>query len=175
MKDLATFAALRAHFGHDNLTLVDGTHVIDETSGEEFALAHLPLVYPVQHTRDRAMAQMRAKIDQFLAQFTGGVPAAEIASWPEKAALARAYLNGAPSPAIDGEAALRGISGAALAQIIAAKAGQYAAIIGMVSGLRAATEAAVAAAADDAAVAAALMAAEAQANAAAAKFGLRFA
>jgi hypothetical protein len=121
-----------------------------------------------------AIAAMTARIDQFTAQFTAGVPAAELASWPTKAAAAELVLAGGTSPIVTAEADALGQDPKAVATKIAAKSAAYTAIIGAVSGLRQSTEAAIKAAATPKAVDAALVGAQAAAGAMAIKLGLVF-
>lgn len=134
------------------------------------------LVQPPPPTLDQvravAVSAMEAWIAAFLSQFTAGVPAAELASWPVKADRARAHLGGTPQSMILAEAAITGEDAGALAQKIVAKADAYEAIIARVTGLRRATEAAIGEAETPEAVAAVLAAVRAQAEAMAASLGV---
>lgn len=132
---------------------------------------------PHQPTREEARAaalrDMAEWIERFTGQFTAGVPAAELVSWPVKAQAARAHLaTGVAQPLIEAEAALTGEAPDDLAQRIAAKAAAYEAIIARVTGLRRVTEAAIAAAQTPEAAAAALTAALETANQMIADLGL---
>lgn len=126
----------------------------------------------IDMVRAQAVAAMEAWIAAFLSQFTAGVLAAELASWPVKAERARAHLGGAPQAMIIAEAAITGEDPDALAQKIVAKADAYEAIIARVTGLRRATEAAIGEAETAEAVAAVLTAARAQAEAMVASLGI---
>lgn len=98
----------------------------------------------LEEVRAEALARMRAWIAEFVGQFTQGVPAAELASWPAKAAAARAFLaTGIEQSLISAEAAVTGEPADRLAKRIASKAEAYEHIIARVTGLRRATEAAV--------------------------------
>ncbi len=126
----------------------------------------------IDAVRAQAGLAMSDWIAQFLAQFTTGVPAAELASWPVKADRARQHLAGKAQAMIAAEAALTGEDATALAQKIAAKADAYEAIIARVTGLRRATEAAIAEAETPEAVAEALEASKDKATAIAASLGV---
>ncbi len=126
----------------------------------------------LDQVRAAADAAMMGWIDGFLAQFTAGVPPAELASWPVKAERARQHIAGDPQPMIAAEAALTGEDAMALAQKIVTKADAYEAIIARVTGLRRATEAAIAEAKTAKAVAAALEVAKDKATQMAAQMGL---
>lgn len=137
----------------------------------------MPLLIPppeptLVDVRARAVTAMEAWITSFLSQFTAGVSPAELASWPVKADRARAHLGGTLQSMILAEAAITGEDAGALAQKIVAKADAYEAIIARTTGLRRATEAAIAAAETPEAVAAALTNARAQAEAMAAAMGI---
>jgi hypothetical protein len=127
----------------------------------------------IEDLRTQANAAMTAWIDRFLGQFTAGVSPAELASWPVKATHARAHIGGAPQPMIMAEAAITGEDAGALAQKIVAKSDAYEAIIASVTGLRRATEAAIAAADTQEAVAAALDTAKETAGKMAAQLGIK--
>lgn len=132
-----------------------------------------PIAAPsIEQVRAQAMGAMEAWITQFLASFTAGVPAAELASWPVKAERARAHLGDTPQSMILSEAAITGEDAGALAQKIVAKADAYEAIIARVTGLRRATEAGIENAQTPEAVAAVLASARAQAEAMAASLGV---
>lgn len=148
----------------------DGHIIAPDASGKP-VLTPLPPP-PMDHVRAQAVAAMEAWISHFLAKFTAGVPEAEVASWPVKAERARQHLGGAPQAMIAAEAALTGEDAKALAQKIAAKAAAYEAIIARTTGLRRATEAAIAAAQTPEAVAAILQGARAKAEAMAASLGV---
>lgn len=124
--------------------------------------------------RAHAIAAMGHQIDVFTAQFTSGVPAAELASWPTKTSEAEKVLAGGTSAMIDAEAATLGQTAQDVATVIAAKSAQYTAIIGAVTGLRRKTETAIASAPDADAVDAALQAALTEAKATAGSMGLKF-
>ncbi len=96
--------------------------------------------------RARASVAMLQRIEAFTAQFTAGVPAAELASWPTKALHAELVLSGGTSEMIDAEAAALGISAQTVAEQIAVAAAKYTSIIGAVTGMRRKTEAGIAAA-----------------------------
>ena len=124
--------------------------------------------------RANAIAAMIARIDQFTAQFTAGVPKDEMASWPTKAAGAEVVLSGGTSAIISAEAATLGVDAMTVATDIATRSTQYAAIIGAVTGVRRSAEAGIAAAGDQAEVDAALAAAMATAVSIATSMGLEF-
>jgi hypothetical protein len=86
--------------------------------------------------RAGAHAAMTGWIEQFLSQFTTGVPAAEIASWLTKSMAAQAHLAGVPQDIIIGEALLTGEDPNVLAATIQAKSQLYIAIIARMTGLR---------------------------------------
>lgn len=119
--------------------------------------------------RGNARSRVLDWITGFLAQFVEGVPQAEIASWPTKAEAARAFVAGTATAEqtdlIQGEALLTGETPAALAAMIIARATQYTAIIARLTGLRRATDIALAAAETPAAAEAAGEQAIATANA----------
>jgi hypothetical protein len=125
-------------------------------------------------SKAQAQAAMLAQINAFLRRFTEGVPVEEVASWATKAAAARAYLDGQPAPMIEAEAALTGEDPQTLAATIVAKADAYTAIVARVTGLRRATNAAIAAAETEAAVSGVIGAARVEAKAMAQAFGLDF-
>lgn len=100
----------------------------------------------LDEVRAAALQDMAAWIERFTGQFTAGVPAAELASWPVKAQAARAHLAGDPQPLIEAEAAITGEPADDLARKVLAKAAMYEAIIARVTGLRRATEAGIQAA-----------------------------
>lgn len=143
-------------------------------NGDTWAIEVIPAPAPpnIADVRGAAVAAMSAWIGQFLSQFVGGVSAAELASWPVKAERARQHIAGDPQAMIVAEAALTGEDAGALAAKIVAKSDAYEAIISRVTGLRRATEAAIAAAETQDDVAAALTAARAQAEAMAAALGV---
>jgi hypothetical protein len=142
----AVLFALKNHFGHDNFTIINGIRVLDETTNDEFIIADLNLEYSIGYIRQDAIKEMRSAIDTFVSRFIKDVPVAEMASWPEKAALARGVIDGKPSPAIEAEAAIRGVDPVTLSHSIVNKADIYSKIIGMIAGLRSVTEAAIGAA-----------------------------
>lgn len=125
-------------------------------------------------TRISARLRMQGWIEEFLKQFTAGVPVAEIASWTRKSDAARAHLGGsAATPMLLAEAALTGETTAVLAAKIAAKATAYELIIARVTGLRRATIVAIDAAHTPEAVEVALQAALAAASAMITEMGLQ--
>ena len=103
--------------------------------------------------RAHAIAAMGHQIDVFTAQFTSGVPAAELASWPTKTSEAEKVLEGGTSAMIDAEAKMMGQTAQEVATVIAETSAEYTTIIGKVSGLRRKTEAAINKATDEAGVA----------------------
>lgn len=102
----------------------------------------------VEPTLDEARAIAAQKIanwvERLTARYTAGVSFLEIASWPTKALAARAHLAGTPQDIIIGEATVTGEDPDHLADIIARKAQLYTGIIARMTGLRRATEKAVA-------------------------------
>ena len=128
----------------------------------------------ISETRANAIAAMIARIDQFTAQFTAGVPKDEMASWPTKAAGAEVVLGGGDSAIISAEAEILGLDAIAVATSIAAKSAQFSAIIGAVTGVRRAASAEIAAADDQAEVESALDSAMATAVSIAESMGLEF-
>lgn len=122
--------------------------------------------------RAQAATGMAAWIAHFLEQFTAGVSPAELASWSVKAERARQHLAGVPQPMITAEATLTREPPNVLAKKIVAKSDAYEAIIARITGLRRATEAAIASAKTPEAVAAVLKSARAQAEALAASLGI---
>lgn len=148
--------------------------------GEAWRVELIPAPEPIPEPTPPTLDQVRASaksamllwIDGFLAQFTAGVPAAELASWPVKAERARLHIAGNPQPMIVAEAALTGEDAMALAQKITAKADAYEAIIARVTGLRRATETAIAEAKTPKAVERVLDAAKDKATQMAAQLGV---
>jgi hypothetical protein len=119
-----------------------------------------------------ARAAMRDYISRFLAQFVANTPSAEIASWPTKAAEARAFLAGGPaSVIIQKEASVTGETVSNLAAIIVAKADRYSEIIGLVSGLRRKVDAEIDAASSPAALASVIQSSKSAATALAISVG----
>lgn len=166
----------------DAVDIDDGTYaalLLGQQNGCEIVAdgAGMPILAPLKalsigDRRAQAVIAMEAWIAAFLSQFTAGVPAAELTSWPVKADRARAHLGGTPQSMILAEAAITGEDAGTLAQKIVAKADAYEAIIARVTGLRRATEAAIDEAETPDTVAAVLAAARAQAEAMAASLGI---
>lgn len=124
--------------------------------------------------RAAANAAMLARINAFLAQFVEGVPPAVVSGWSDKAARARGVIAGTADAALTSEAQMLGVTAAALAAKIIAKAGSYAMITGAVEAIRSNASAAIAVAATGADINNAMAAAMTQAQATASKLGLVF-
>lgn len=99
-----------------------------------------PVDPPKYPTPQAALEAMAAWVDGFVAPMTGGVPQAELISWPYKGPAAEAYKAGTASPdqidMIEGEAAITGEDPGDLADAIIAKAGPSRIVASRVAGLR---------------------------------------
>jgi hypothetical protein len=126
----------------------------------------------IDDIRAQGVSAMANWIAQFLSQFTAGVSPAELASWSVKAERARQHLAGSPQPMIVAEATITGEDADELAAKIFAKSAAYEAIISRTTGLRRATETAIAQAETPEVVAAVLSNAQTKATEMAAKMGL---
>jgi hypothetical protein len=119
--------------------------------------------------RAEAVIQMRGFIAAFLQPFVQNATLEEVASWPSKAAAARAFKAGTATAAqlnmLKVEADLYAVSLADHAAKVIRKADPYEPIIVSVTALRSLTEQAIAAATTPAEVAAALATAKARADA----------
>ncbi len=102
-------------------------HLVDPMSDPAAALAR---------AQGEAQAEFMQALDRYLAQFTAGVPAPEVASWSTKAAAALSHSNATPHPLIVSEAKMTGEDPDWLAQVILGKAEQYTGIISVVTGIR---------------------------------------
>ncbi|MGR3484442.1 MAG: hypothetical protein ACU0BF_03795, partial [Paracoccaceae bacterium] len=142
--DGAAWSVVADHRGAVYWT-ADGTRhridVLGETPPDGAALS--PSDLPPYPTHEAAVSAMRAWMQGVLDNFTAGVPAQVVASWPSKAAAARAIIAGGATDAqaalIGTEAALTGEDVADLAARIAAKADVYERIVAAAEGLRRAT------------------------------------
>lgn len=127
-------------------TADDGHVVILEpwSPGWDEAVAAGPIAYEAPAADMAALrAEARVRVVALLtaaqAAITGDVPPAEMASWPAKAAAARAWLADQSQPApllIAGEAAKRGRTAVQVATRITQKAAVWEAVIAAHTGLR---------------------------------------
>jgi len=120
---------------------IDWTHLVTRDPESELEAA-----------RAAARARILAWIDTSLAPLTAGVPLAERQGWPVKAERARAHLDGMPDPAILLEARAGNEDPDALARHILTKADHFALVVATTTGLRRATERAIAGAGSPAAL-----------------------
>jgi len=132
------------------MIMQDGEPVIRPEAGAE----------RLASARDAARLQMRAVIDAAADRITGIYPRAEKDSWPQKEAAALAIIAGTATAGdmtlIGAEAAVTGAPLGDLTGRIVANAAAFRQAIGMLSGLRSTTEAAVSVAQDVAEVVAAM-------------------
>lgn len=129
------------------------------SKGEEFTIANVddippeeaifekvsPPVYP---DKDTAISAMISWINEVTLSITGNYPIDEKLAWSDKEAAALAFIASTATASqanmLQNEANLTGETVSALALVIKAKAEAYKNIIGLVSGLRRKTEAAIA-------------------------------
>lgn len=90
----------------------------------------------IETARRVALRDVHEWITAALAPYTDGVPPEEVASWPLKAAAAKAHLDGVPQAMIADEAALTGESADALAALILSLNAPYTRVIASLTGLR---------------------------------------
>ncbi|SHE79336.1 hypothetical protein SAMN05444339_10279 [Loktanella atrilutea] len=160
--------AYHAQYG-ERLEAVDGL----ENVGSDDAPVWQPIATPLSAIRANAKAMMIDWIDRLTEQLRAGIPRDEIASWPTKAAEARAFLaTGTPAPILQVEADLVGLSLTEVAETIAARATLYETVVGAVAGIRRNTAAAIDGATDAAGVEAVLEGAKTTAKAKAVGLGL---
>jgi hypothetical protein len=118
----------------------NGCQIVADDQGRP--LLHDPLADPAAAlAHAKAMARVRLKdiISERMVAFTRGIPAAEVASWPQKAEAARAMLRAARdevAPVIQIESISTGEDPTVLAQKIVAKADAYAGFVADATGLR---------------------------------------
>ena len=111
--------------------------------GQSFAVLAMPAP-AIADVRAAARRRMVAWIDRLTQQLRADIPRDEVASWPAKAAEARAFLaSGTPAPMLEVEASIVGVDVADLADTIAARAAQYETVVGTVAGIRRTTAAAI--------------------------------
>lgn len=156
--------------------LADGSeHRMDQLGPlPDAALSEAP-IQPAYPTFEEARSELLSTLNQALRQLTGTVPALEHASWPTKAAAARAVLDDSAAPhqaeMIAAEAAVRGKAPAQMATLIVERATRYEAVIARTAGLRANLDAALEAVSDPFDYAPILEDGKAQLAALAAEFG----
>ncbi|WP_392336539.1 hypothetical protein [Loktanella salsilacus] len=169
-----------ANFDDDHV-LVEGQILADDFPFAEIGSAVVdgtpialpPPSVPLADTKASAKRQMVAWIDQLTDQLRSGIPRDEVASWPAKAAEARAVLAGSTDALIlQVEADLVGLTLTEVAETISARAVLYETVVGAVAGIRRNTVAAIDAATDAGGVALALDEALATATAKATELGL---
>lgn len=134
-----------------------------------------PLAQPIEVHRREARRAVIAYADMLTARITDRYSAAEVASWPSRAAEAQAVQAGmAPemTPIITGLAAASGASRDTIAAAILAKASAYTSVVIAVTAIREQGEAAISAAATLEALTATLATLRQEADAKAAELGL---
>ncbi|WP_417702310.1 hypothetical protein [Pseudophaeobacter sp.] len=114
--------------------------IVDELGALPASALLAPPDLPTYQNLEAARRDLAVWVDQFLAQITGVVSEYERASWPSKAAAARAVLSGGgtqeQTALLQGEADIVGETIAETAAKIGANAAHYEAIISRVTGLR---------------------------------------